>query len=222
MTRLFLLEDDDATAAALVAGLRSRGFQVRHAAGVPEALVHLSAHRFDLAVLDLMVPGGSGYDVLERVRRSHDPLPVLLLTARDRVDERVEGLRRGADDYLVKPFAFAELLARLEALLRRPSRRIEPLRIGALEIDPLHRRATLGDQLLDLTRVEFELLHRLAAQPKAATTRRQLLEDVWGYRFEPGTNVVEVHIARLRRKLEDAGAVGLVRTVRGVGYALAP
>jgi two-component system OmpR family response regulator len=222
LTRLFLLEDDEETAAALVTGLASRGFQVRHAASVPDAVVSLAAHRFDLAVLDLMVPGGSGYEVLDRLRERRDPLPILLLTARDGVADRVEGLRRGADDYLVKPFAFAELLARLEALLRRPSQRIEPLRIGPLEIDPLHRRVALGEQPLDLTRVEFELLHRLALQPKAATTRRQLLEHVWGYRFEPGTNVVEVHIARLRRKLEDAGAVGLVRTVRGVGYALAP
>jgi len=222
LTRLLLLEDDEETAAALVAGLRSRGFQVDHAAGAPDALACLAVQRFDLAVLDLMVPGGSGYDVLQRLREAGDSVPVLLLTARDRVEDRVEGLRRGADDYLVKPFAFAELLARLEALLRRPTRRVEPLRVGPLEIDPLHRRASLGGQPLDLTRVEFELLHRLATQPSAATTRRQLLEDVWGYRFEPGTNVVEVHIARLRRKLEGAGAPGLVRTVRGVGYALSP
>jgi DNA-binding response OmpR family regulator len=171
-------------------------------------------------VLDLMVPGGSGYEVLHALRESRDSIPVLILTARDRVDDRVEGFGRGADDYLVKPFAFAELVARLDALMRRPARRVEPLRAGSVALDPLHRRATADGVRIDLTRVEFDLLLALFERRGAVLTRRQLLETVWGYRFDPGTNVVEVHVARLRRKLEAAGALDLVRTVRSVGYVV--
>jgi DNA-binding response OmpR family regulator len=171
-------------------------------------------------VLDLMVPGGTGYEVLHALRESHDSIPVLILTARDRVDDRVEGFGRVADDYLVKPFAFAELVARLDALLRRPARRVEPLRAGGVALDPLHRRATADGVRIDLTRVEFDLLLALFERRGAVLTRRQLLETVWGYRFDPGTNVVEVHVARLRRKLEAVGAPDLVRTVRSVGYAV--
>ena len=218
--QLLLLEDDRELAEALAQGLARSGYEVEHAATCPDALTRVERTRFDVAVLDLMVPGGSGYDVLDALRAAPGAIPVLILTARDRVDDRVEGLGRGADDYLVKPFAFAELLARLDAVLRRPARRIEPLAVGDLAIDPLHRRVTADGQRLDLTRVEFDLLVALVEQRGAVRTRRQLLETVWGYRFDPGTNVVEVHVARLRRKLESAGAPDLVRTVRSVGYVV--
>ncbi len=217
---ILLLEDDVETAVALRAGLGRSGFTVTWAATCADAVAAVGATRFDAVVLDLMVPGGSGYDVLARLRAAGDGVPVLILTARDRVTDRVDGLERGADDYLVKPFAFAELLARLRAILRRPTRRVEPVRVAALDIDPLHRCVSLRDRQLDLTRVEFDILLALAEQPGSAVTRRDLLETVWGYRFEPGTNVVDVHVARLRRKLEIAGAAGAIRTVRGVGYAL--
>jgi DNA-binding response OmpR family regulator len=218
--RILLLEDDLETARTLCAGLGRNGFDVVHAASCGEALRHVGVSRFDAAVLDRMVPGGSGYDVLRRLRESGSGIPVLILTARDRVADRVDGLERGADDYLVKPFAFAELLARLRTILRRPSRGSEPLRIGALEIDFMRRLVTAGDRRLDLTRIEFDLLLALAEQRGAAVTRRDLLRIVWGYDFEPGTNVVEVHVARLRRKLEAFAGTDVIRTVRGVGYAL--
>jgi len=217
---ILLLEDDAATADSLAAGFARSGFEATRATTCREAELCLAATRFDAVVLDLMVPDGSGYDVLTALRKAGDDVPVLILTARDQVRDRVDGLERGADDYLVKPFAFAELLARVRALLRRPARRFEPLRMAGLEIDPVHRHVTIRERRLDLTRVEFDILFALAEEAGGAVTRRALLEKVWGYRFEPGTNVVDVHVARLRRKLELAGAADAIRTVRGVGYAL--
>jgi DNA-binding response OmpR family regulator len=218
--RVLLLEDDAATADALTAGLARSGFTITWAATAADALQHVATQRFDAVVLDVVVPAGSGYDVLQRLRADGDTVPILMLTARDRVEDRVDGLERGADDYLVKPFAFAELLARLRALLRRPAKRVETLRVADLALDPVHRRASVGDRRLDLTRVEFDLLLTLAEQDGNVLTRRDLLAAVWGYRFDPGTNVVDVHVGRLRRKLELAGAPDAIRTVRGVGYAL--
>jgi len=167
-----------------------------------------------------MVPGGSGYDVLRRLRDAGDAVPVLILTARDGVPDRVDGLERGADDYLVKPFAFAELLARVRAILRRPSERFDAVRVAGIDLDPVHGHAVVDARRLDLTPIEFDLLLALAEQGGATVTRRDLLASVWGYRFDPGTNVVDVHVGRLRAKLELAGARGAMRTIRGIGYAL--
>ena len=217
---ILLLEDDVATADALRAGLERSGFIVTWVATCTEALCEIAARRFAAVVLDVMVPAGSGYDVLRRLRDDGDDVPVLMLTALDGVEARVTGLERGADDYLGKPFAFAELLARLRALLRRPARRFEPLRAAGVELDPVHRRAAAAGRRLDLTRVEFDLLLALAEQGGSTVTRRDLLAAVWGYRFDPGTNVVDVHVARLRRKLELAGVGNAIRTIRGLGYAL--
>jgi two-component system copper resistance phosphate regulon response regulator CusR len=219
--RILLLEDDEETAAALCRGFRRCGMDVERAASCPQALALISDARFDVVVLDLMVPGGSGYDVLGRIRETGDGVPVLILTARDEVADRVEGLDRGADDYLVKPFAFAELLARVRAIIRRPARRMETLRLdGGVEIDPVHRTVVVGERRVEMTRVEFAMLWTLGEQRGNAVTRRDLLAAVWGYRFDPGTNVVDVHVARLRRKLEAFGATRTIRTVRGVGYAV--
>ena len=215
---LLLLEDDPQTARALADGLRESGYEVARAASCPAALALVSDRRFGAAILDLMVPGGSGYDVLRELRRRERDLPILILTARDAVMDRVDGLERGADDYLVKPFAFAELLARLRALERRAAGRGEPLRLGSLTLDLLHRRAFVAESRVDLTRTEFDLLVSLVERRGQVLGRRYLLDLVWGYRFDPGTNVVDVHVARLRSKLDGAGAGGLVRTVRGVGY----
>jgi len=217
---ILLLEDDPPTAEALRAGFTRSGFEVTTAASAGDALAAVARTRFGAVILDVMVPGGSGYDVLADLRARGDDVPVLILTARDRVPERVDGLERGADDYLVKPFAFTELMARLRALLRRPARRVEPLRLDGLDIDLLHRRVLAHGRHVDLTRVEFDILLALAEARGDAVTRRDLLATVWGYRFEPGTNVVDVHVARLRRKLESAGAASAIRTVRGIGYAL--
>jgi two-component system copper resistance phosphate regulon response regulator CusR len=218
---ILLLEDDSETARTLRLGLRECGYEVAVAGDAGQGLRLAQSQRFDAAILDLMVPEGSGFDVLRELRRDGGTTPVLIVTARDSVAERVDGLERGADDYLVKPFAFAELLARLRALLRRPARRFEPLAAGPLELDPVHRRAHVGGRRVELTRTEFDLLLCMLERRGEVLTRRHLLELVWGYRFDTGTNVVEVHLARLRRKLESAGASELIRTVRGVGYVLA-
>ncbi|HVP30183.1 MAG TPA: response regulator transcription factor [Myxococcota bacterium] len=218
--RILLLEDDAETARAVAEGLASRDFAVVQAADAPAALATIEAEVFDAAILDLMVPGGSGYEVLRRLREVSPGIPVIMLTARDALEERIEGLERGADDYVVKPFAFTELLARLRAALRRPPSRVEPLRLGALEVDPLRRRASHGETPLHLTPKEFELLQCLLERSGEIVSRSQLLEIVWGYRFEPGTNVVEVHVNRLRRKLELAGLRDLIRTQKGLGYVV--
>jgi DNA-binding response OmpR family regulator len=217
---VLLLEDDVATADAVRAGLERSGFTVTWAANAADALHSVADAGFKAAILDVMVPHGSGYDVLRRLRAQDGDVPILMLTARDRVADRVDGLERGADDYLVKPFAFAELLARLRALLRRPARRFDVLHVAGIDVDPVHRHASVAGRRLDLTRIEFDLLFALAEQNGSVLTRRDLLATVWGYRFDPGTNVVDVHVGRLRRKLESAGAAGAVRTVRRIGYAL--
>lgn len=218
--RILFLEDDLETAQAIRSGLEREQFEVHHAADVPSAVGLLGRYRFDAAILDLMVPGGSGFEVLEGIRALGVGTPVLLLTARDEVEDRVLGFERGADDYLVKPFAFVELLARLRALLRRPSQRVEVIKIGDLEIDPLMRRARTPERMVDLSTTEFALLYCLARHRGQILSRSVLLERVWGYRFHPGTNVVDVHVNRLRRKLEAASLDDFVRTVRGAGYVV--
>jgi len=218
--RVLLLEDDPETARTLCEGLGARGYEVAHACDVASAARLLGDASVDAAILDLMVPGGNGLDVLDEIRRCGRGTPVLILTARETVEDRVGGLERGADDYLVKPFAFAELLARLRALLRRSTIRAERLRIGALEIDPSHHRVRIGRRFVDFTRTEFDLLLCLAERRGEILGRRLLLQLVWGYRFDPGTNVVDVHVNRLRRKLESAGVPGVPRTVRGIGYVV--
>lgn len=219
--RILLLEDDTPTADALCVGLERSGFIVTWVTTAAQAIQRIAATTsFEAVILDVMVPDGNGYDVLRHLRDGGEAMPVLMLTARDGVQDRVDGLDRGADDYLVKPFAFAELLARLRALMRRPARCVEAIRSAGIDIDPVRRHATAGGRRLDLTRVEFDLLVTLAEQRGSPLTRRDLLATVWGYRFDPGTNVVDVHVGRLRRKLELAGAAGTIRTVRGVGYAL--
>ncbi|MEZ4332241.1 MAG: response regulator transcription factor [Myxococcota bacterium] len=219
--RILFLEDDEQTAGTLTRGLEDHGFAVLHAPDVPAARALLERGPIDAAILDVRVPHGSGYDVLEAIRAGARHVPVLMLTALDSVADRVDGLERSADDYLVKPFAFAELLARLRALLRRPAQRVEIIRVDGLEIDPVRRIVQVGARRLDLTRTEFDLLLAFGERRGEVLNRRLLLELVWGYRFDPGTNVVDVHVNRLRRKLADVGHGESIRTLRGVGYALA-
>jgi len=217
---ILLLEDDLETALTLSRGLRERGYNVEHAASCPEALALVDDHSFQAAILDVMVPGGSGYDVLRALRRRRGDVPVLILTARDAVVDRVGGLERGADDYLVKPFAFAELLARLRALARRPARLADRLQAGPLEIDVLRRSVSLKGTCIELTPTELEILILLAERHGEVLGRRHLLDLLWGDHFDPGANIVEVHVARLCGKLEAAGAHDVIRTVRGVGYVV--
>jgi DNA-binding response OmpR family regulator len=210
--RLLLLEDDEETAETLAQGLGKEGHEVALARDVASALALVAEQRFDAAVLDLMVPGGSGYDVLEALRKSEPRVPALLLTARSAVEDRVLGLDRGADDYLVKPFSVPE---RTHGGAEEPTR----LRSGALELDLLRRHAFAGGVRVDLTQIEFALLAALLRAGGDPVSRRDLLREVWNLSFDPGTNVVDVHVNRLRRKLEDAGFSSVVRTVRGQGYA---
>jgi DNA-binding response OmpR family regulator len=217
--RILLLEDDQRTARAITAGLSANGYDVVQAGSVQDALARLADHPVDAAVLDLMIPGGSGYDVLRAIR-GKSAIPVLILTAREEISDRVEGLECGADDYLTKPFAFAELLARLRALFRRSLLQGTRIELANLELDILHRVASFDHRPIDLTQIEFDLLRCLAERRGEILNRRLLLELVWGYRFDPGTNVVDVHVNRLRRKLEDVGAGAIIRTVRGVGYVV--
>jgi DNA-binding response OmpR family regulator len=217
--RILLLEDDRETAETLAAGLGQEGHEVVVAHDVSAALARVAEAGFDAAVLDLMVPGGSGYDVLEALRRLDPPVPALLLTARGTVDDRVEGLDRGADDYLIKPFSFPELAARLRALGRRAVPAPTRLRSGELELDLLRHQALAANVRLDLTQIEFGLLATLLRAAGDPVSRRDLLREVWNLSFDPGTNVVDVHVNRLRRKLEDVGLSSVVRTVRGQGYA---
>ena len=219
--RILLLEDDLETASALEKGLSLEGHCVSVAARARDALGFVAAESFDVAVLDVVVPDGSGYDVLAVLRAEHRPTHVLMLTARGSVDDRVEGLDRGADDYLVKPFSFAELAARLRALDRRAKPAAMELRSAALTLDLVRRSASVHGERLDLTPTEFSLLAALLREHGAPISRRALLREVWGYEFDPGTNVVDVHVNRLRRKLEDRGLDDVIRTVRGSGYAAA-
>jgi DNA-binding response OmpR family regulator len=218
--RILLLEDDPVTSEAVARGLEANGYFVTSVPDVAGAREALRRHVFDAAILDLMVPGGSGYDVLAELREERKGVAVLVLTARDSLEDRVEGLDRGADDYLVKPFAFTELLARVRAILRRPATLVDSIHLRELEVDLLHRRAAFRDQALNLTPKELELLHRLLERRGEVVSRRELLELVWGYRFDPGTNVVDVHVARLRGKLEAAGLEDLIHTRRGLGYVV--
>jgi two-component system OmpR family response regulator len=219
--RILLLEDDLETAAALEKGLTIEGHRVSVATRVRDALALFETDVFDAAVLDISVPDGSGYEALTAIRRSGRAVQVLMLTARGAVEDRVEGLDRGADDYLVKPFSFAELAARLRALDRRARPAVVELRSDALALDLVRRSASVRGERLDLTPTEFSLLAALLRERGAPLSRRVLLREVWGYEFDPGTNVVDVHVNRLRRKLEDRGLDDVIRTVRGSGYAAA-
>jgi DNA-binding response OmpR family regulator len=221
MSRVLVIEDERRVLGSLEEGLRAAGFEVEAAATGDEG-AHLAAARtFDCIVLDWMLPGRDGLQLLSDLRRSGDATPVLLLTARDAIDDRVHGLDSGADDYLVKPFAFAELLARVRALLRRGRRDQETvLRAGGLELDLLKHRASRGGEVLELTHREFEVLEYLVRHKNEPVTREMLGRDVWR---EPGyayTNVIEVYINLLRKKVEAGGRPPRIVTLRGVGYSL--
>jgi DNA-binding response OmpR family regulator len=221
MPRVLVVEDERKVLRSLERGLQAEGYEVVTAATGSEGLRLATALPFDGLVLDLMLPGRDGLQVLAELRRAGKATPVLILTARDAIEDRVTGLDAGADDYLVKPFAFAELLARLRALLRRgQADRETVLRAGELEMDLLARRVARGGEEVPLTQREFEVLEYFLRHQGQAVTREMLGRDVWKEPNHALTNVIEVYITLLRRKLERPGQGPLIHTVRGVGYCL--
>ena len=219
--RILVVDDDPAVRGALERALRLGGYEVTTAENGPAALQSLQLSPPDAIILDLGLPGVDGLEVCRRLRSAGDDTPVLILTARDAVSDRVLGLDAGADDYLVKPFALAELEARLRALLRRrPAGTGEVLRFADLSLDLSSREARRGDRAFTLTRIEFDLLELFLRHPRQVLTREVLLDRVWGYTFDSGTNSLAVYVGYLRRKTETGGEPRLIHTVRGVGYVL--
>jgi DNA-binding response OmpR family regulator len=216
---LLLVEDDHRLVRLLAERLRGEGYEAASAFTGPEGLELAGSGRFDLVVLDVMLPGLDGVSLVRSLRERNMHLPVLMLTARDAVDDRVEGLRAGADDYLTKPFAFAELLARIEALTRRNSRR-RVLSHGPVSLDPAARRVTVDGQIVDLTAKEFDLLACFLRHTGRVLTRTDLKEYVWDFSFDAKTKVVDLYVHYLRRKLAQGGAPEFIETVRGVGYVV--
>jgi DNA-binding response OmpR family regulator len=217
--RILIVEDNPRILAFLAKGLREEGYVVETAADGDSAFDKARTQGFDAAVVDVMIPGRSGFDLVRDLRAGGVALPVLMLTARDRTEDKVEGLDSGADDYLTKPFDFSELTARLRALLRRRvAGAPATLRVGDLEMDPATREVRRGPQSVELTPREFALLEYLLRNADRPLSRATLMEHVWGIRFDPGTNIVDVCVNALRNKLGRDPE--LIHTVRGVGYAI--
>jgi len=219
--RVLVVDDDPAVSGSLDRALRLEGYEVATAPDGHHALQALALSPPDAVVLDLQLPDIDGLEVCRRMRAADNDTPVLMLTARDAVDDRVQGLDAGADDYLVKPFALAELLARLRALLRRRADdEGEVLRFADLSLDPGTREARRGERAFTLTRIEFDLLELFLKNPRQVLTRDVILDRVWGYNFDSGTNSLAVYVGYLRRKTEAGDEPRLIHTVRGVGYVL--
>ena len=217
---ILVVDDDASLRKALERVLAAHGFEVAVAADGEEALALLRRRHFDALVLDLVMPGQDGIDVCESLRRAGSELPILMLTARGTVRDRVTGLEAGADDYLVKPFANDELVARLRALLRRAGPHGERLTFGDLELDLLARDARRGDRQIELSRVEYELLEMFMRHPRQVLPRSTIYERVWGFDASLTSNSLDVIVGHLRRKLEAGGESRLIHTKRGVGFTL--
>ena len=220
--RILLVEDDLGIASFVVKGLKEAGYVVAHVADGPAGLDRLLTEAFDAAVVDIMLPLLDGLSVIQRARQRNVTTPVLILSARASVDDRVIGLQNGGDDYLVKPFAFSELLARLQALIRRANRISEPttLTVGPLTVDLIRRKVKRSEQEIELQPREFALLEYLMRHAGHVVSKTMIMEHVWDYNFDPQTNVVEARICRLRDKIDRERTHKLIHTVRGVGYVL--
>ena len=220
--RILLVEDDGETATHVISGLRQAGYDVQHCLDGREALTTAQAQTFDLLIVDRMLPNLDGLALVNQLRVGGSSTPVLVLSALGTVDHRIEGLKAGGDDYLVKPFSLAELLARVEALLRR-ARGGAPgavLKVADLELNRMSRRVTRANKEISLTTREFQLLEFLMQHPGQVVTRTMLLESVWDLHFDPQTNLVDVHISRLRQAIDRDFSPALLHTVRGAGYVL--
>lgn len=221
--RILVVEDEPAIATAIRSILGSADYAIDLAASGPEAITWAGTYDYDLVVLDIVLPGYDGFEVCRRLRATGFAAPILMLTARDQVEDRVTGLDAGADDYLAKPFAAAELLARVRALRRRGSTPREPvLQVGRLSLDPASHEVRIGDRPVHLTAKEFALLEVLARHPGQVFAQDRLIDALWDADFAAGSNIVEVYIRSLRRKIDGGRRDGLIETIRGAGYRLRP
>jgi two-component system, OmpR family, response regulator len=221
MAKVLLIEDDRETAHEISAELADRGFVVDWSADGIEGLDKARSGRPDAMVVDRLLPGMDGLTIIEKLRLEQVRTPVLVLSALGAVDDRVRGLRMGGDDYLTKPFAIVELVARIEALLRRPvETRETALRVGPLEIDRIERSARRGERVIELLPREFRLLEYMMQRSDQLLTRAMLLEEVWNYKFVPATNLVDVHMGRLRHKVDGPNETPMIHNVRGAGFIL--
>ncbi|AHJ65869.1 response regulator transcription factor [Granulibacter bethesdensis] len=221
MTRVLVIEDDEEVGPSLQSNLLARNYDTQLAITGTQGLEAATKSGFDVMIVDRMLPELDGLSLIGRLREQNIQTPALVLSALGAVDDRIEGLRAGGDDYLVKPFSLEELVARIEALVRRPvSQASLQLRAGPLRLDLLNRTLSCEDKTVDLLAMELKLLEYMMRRPDQVVTRAMLLEDIWRYRFLPETNLVDVHMGKLRRKLAEAGGDGLIHTVRGAGFML--
>jgi two-component system OmpR family response regulator len=221
MTKILLIEDDGETAEEVAAELAERGFEVEWSADGTAGLASARSTRPDVMIVDRMLPGMDGLSIIETLRQEQVSTPVLILSALGAIDDRVRGLRAGGDDYLTKPFAILELVARIEALLRRPAQSRETIvRVGTLQLDLIERTAKRGAREIDLLPREFRLLEYMMQRCDQLLTRAMLLEEVWNYKFVPATNLVDVHMGRLRHKVDAANETPMIHNVRGAGFVL--
>ncbi len=220
--RVLVIEDDIKISEHLERGLKEAGYNVDSSANGEQALQLALGEHFDLLIVDVMVPGKDGFTIVEELRKNHKNMPVLFLSAKRSTEDRIEGLHRGGDDYLVKPFSFSELIARCQALLRRSNRKVEvhTLKYLDLELDLLKRTVSRNNMVIDLQQKEFALLEYFLRNQEQVLTKTQILETVWQYDFDPQTNVVDVLVCRLRTKVDREYSKKLIKTIRGVGYAL--
>ena len=220
--RILLVEDEDRIAAFMANGLSAEGHTIERAATASEALGMAFAHEYDLILLDLILPDGDGRQVLRDVRSRDCDVPILVITALGEIDDKVELLDLGADDYLVKPVAFAELAARVRAACRHGQQSARVLKSSQLELDTKTRIATQGERSVDLPSREFALLEDLMRHAGQVLTRQQILDAVWGFGFESASNIIDVYVGYLRRKLDEPGGSSVIETVRGAGYRVRP
>ena len=219
--KLLVIEDEKKIANLLQKGFREQGYEVDISANGEEGLERASSNPYDAIIIDVMLPGRDGLSVLRALRERKVTTPVMIVTARGDVSERVEGLNLGADDYIAKPFSMDEVIARIRALIRRVTgETISLYKVGDLAMNLVKREVMRGTRRIDLTSREFRLLEHLMRAPGQVVTRTQIIERVWEYHFDPGTNLVDVYIQRLRRKVDDGEETKLIQTVRGVGYCI--
>jgi DNA-binding response OmpR family regulator len=216
--RILLVEDEKGVANFIKKGLTEEYYSIDHSPDAEGGLLFLETNKYDLIILDVMLPGMSGFDLCKKIRQQRIHSPILMLTARDSVKDKVHGLDSGADDYLTKPFSFDEFLARVRALLRRKQDQLTELTHGPLKIDAISHRVYAGGREVVLRPKEFSILMYLMKNKGRVLSRTQILENIWGYDFNPNTNIVDVHIKALREKLKEYSLTDLIRSVRGVGY----